>query len=529
MAQAAQKDIMDKETKAAYDSVPYESYAYPMTFPRHTGMVASLFGIPVTPPEKARILEIGSAAGGNVFPIALQYPSADITAIDLSAVQIAQAQKQQEAMGVKNIRFIAMDVCNIDKSFGQFDYIICHGVFSWVPDQVRDRILEICRDRLTDNGVAFISYNTLPGWQFVQSLRDMMRYHIERFATPREKVTQARALLEFLRDSAPSNREWYKNIIQEELNIVSKANDSYFFHDHLEGNNTQYYLHQFVEMARKHNLQYLGDTNLPSMFVENMPKEAVEKLRSVNDIVRQEQYMDFIINRRFRMSLVVKDTAKIVRQIPQDKIFDFYLSTAMKPKDAKANLENDFAFEKLDGGGLFTTHNLQSAALFTTLYEHGARPVHADALIKEVAKKLAMTDDTPLRKILSDYAIKLALHGYINLSTDTISFTKEISAKPEIYPLARYQAQQPSVKIVTSLNGSALPVDAIGGRVIACADGKNTLDDIVRIITQDIKTGKLQIQQNGKPILNDAEIKQALETVIRNVLGKCADNALLVA
>lgn len=529
MAQTAKKEVMDKATEQAYDNVPYESYAYPMTFPAHIGMVGSLFGLNTAAPQKARILEIGSASGGNVFPLALRYPNADITAIDLSDVQIAEAKKQQEVMGVKNIKFIAMDACKIDKSFGKFDYIICHGVFSWVPDEVRDRLLEVFNEHLNDNGVAFVSYNTLPGWQFVQSLRDMMRYHIERFETPREKVAQAKMLLEFLRESAPANREWYKNIIQEELNIVAKANDTYFFHDHLEGNNTQYYLHQFVDMARKANLQYLGDANLPSMFVENMPKNAAEKLRSVNDIVRQEQYMDFIVNRRFRMSLLIKGDAKLQRNIPQEKVFDFYLSSAMRPKNKDADKNAPFDFEKMDGGGTFTTNNPPATTLFLTLCEQGIKPIKAEDLIKETMKKLGTSDDTAIRKIILDFGVRLALHGYISFSADTLDFVKNVSEKPKAYPLARYQAQQPNVKIVTNVAGTAYPIDAVGMRIMTQLDGTKTKAEIVDALVAEVLSGKLNIKKEDKQLTEEAEIKEALTSVATNILEKCANSGLLVA
>ena len=65
---------------------------------------------------------------------------------------------------------------DIDDSFGTFDYIIVHGIWSWVPDVVKDKILNICSRNLSDRGIAYVSYNTYPGWKRLEQLRDIMLY-----------------------------------------------------------------------------------------------------------------------------------------------------------------------------------------------------------------------------------------------------------------------------------------------------------------------------------------------------------------
>jgi 2-polyprenyl-3-methyl-5-hydroxy-6-metoxy-1,4-benzoquinol methylase len=158
----------------SYDEVPYESYSYVQTHPAHMATIARLFGL--NPPDfkKASVLELGCAGGGNLLPLALLYPEASFTGLDLSQEQIAEANEGKKALKLKNIDFKQQDITTFDLKAhaGKFDYIIVHGVFSWVPEPVRGKILELCQSCLSPDGLALISYNTLPGWNAVRSLRE---------------------------------------------------------------------------------------------------------------------------------------------------------------------------------------------------------------------------------------------------------------------------------------------------------------------------------------------------------------------
>ena len=76
-------------------------------------------------------------------------------------------------------------ILDIDEGFGTFDYILCHGVYSWVPAPVREKILEILDRNLSPDGIGYISYNTYPGWHTRGMIRAMLAYHVRRFEQPR--------------------------------------------------------------------------------------------------------------------------------------------------------------------------------------------------------------------------------------------------------------------------------------------------------------------------------------------------------
>jgi cyclopropane fatty-acyl-phospholipid synthase-like methyltransferase len=137
-----------------YDEVPYESLPIPGTHPDRMSTVARLPGIDVAAVEASRVLELGCAGGGNLIPMAIGLPRAQFTGVDLSPVQVADGDTLIRALHLSNVKLIAANVMDIDEHFGEFDYIIAHGIYSWVPNSVQEKILEICKRNLAPRGVA---------------------------------------------------------------------------------------------------------------------------------------------------------------------------------------------------------------------------------------------------------------------------------------------------------------------------------------------------------------------------------------
>ncbi|MBU0858622.1 MAG: methyltransferase regulatory domain-containing protein, partial [Alphaproteobacteria bacterium] len=412
------------------------------------------------------------------------------------------------------------------KNKGKFDYIVCHGVFSWVPDVVRDKILELCEQCLTPNGLAIVSYNTLPGWNAVRSLREMMLFHTNRFNTPQEKIVQAKALLNFLADNVPEGRTGYKAVIEEERKMLANTNDSYIFHDHLEHTNKQFYFNEFMQMAAKNNLAYVGDTALTSMFVGNMPKGALEALQAVNDIVSQEQYMDFITNRRFRNSILCKKENVIKRSLDENQIFDYYLAPQMKPEEGKTKPPMNFVS---GNGGAFTANDEVAVTLYRTLCEQGNRPIHAEELVKKACAALPGSNLEAFRTTLKQSGIKLALHGYIALIADEAHAVTTISKKPEVFAWARYQAAQPGNKNVTNMIHAIVNSDIAGNMIMALLDGTRTQEQVVDAMVVNVKNGLLTVRQGETPVTDDAAIKTHMTAIVSQLLEKLAQQNLLAA
>lgn len=529
MAQQGAAAKKDTGETFAYDEVMYESYCYPQTHPTQMYVIGTLFGL--TPPDfkKARVLELGCAAGGNLFPLAQAWPEATFHGIDLSAQQIEQAQLQLKELGLKNLSFAQEDISKFDMkgNKGKFDYIICHGIFSWVPDFVRDAIFKLCNECLSEDGMAVISYNALPGWNAVRSLREMMIFHTQRFSTPAEKVGQARALLNFLLESVPESRASYRGIIEEELKMLAGTNDSYLFHDHMEGNNTQFYLNEFAAEAMKNGLSYVGDASISSMYIGNLPDKARDTLKALDNVVMQEQYIDFILNRRFRTSILCKKPEKLNRNLRAEQVMDYYLSTPMRPATPGADPKGDVVFS-MQGGPQFTTHGEVAGRLYMELAAAGNKPIAANELVDNTVKKLSGVAREAVVAVLQQNALELVLRGMLVLSAHSPDYAMTISEKPAVFPLVRLQAKS-GAKSVTNAFGTMVATDMLGNMVMERMDGKNTISAITDAIVAKVKDGTLNVTIEGKQASDEKTIRSEVEKNVNTMIQRMADQALLMA
>ena len=193
---------------STYDRVPYVSRPFRQTHPGHLAAVARLHGVPAAGPAAARVLEIGCAGGGNLLPMAERWPGARFVGVDASARQIGDARRDADGLGLTNVEFVAADVAAWDPGdAGPFDYVLCHGVYSWVSEGVRTAILARLRNSLGPAGVGYVSYNTLPGWHVRRALRDVMRFRARGYDDPAEQLEQAKRVVSFLVGAGDAKRD----------------------------------------------------------------------------------------------------------------------------------------------------------------------------------------------------------------------------------------------------------------------------------------------------------------------------------
>src|SRR6266567_8093421 len=155
---------MEAPEPFSYDRVHYPAKPYHVTRPDHLELFGWLFGMRPRPADEARVLEIGCGTGENVLLAAECFPRARFVGVDLSPSQIDAGRRTQAALGLDNVELRSFDLTRIDAEFGEFDYIVAHGVYSWVPAPVREALLEVMRQRLAPQGIAFVSANVKPGW-----------------------------------------------------------------------------------------------------------------------------------------------------------------------------------------------------------------------------------------------------------------------------------------------------------------------------------------------------------------------------
>src|SRR5262245_50731672 len=291
------------QTSSSYDELPYESKPIYRTHPDGMAAVATIFGLQPSPIAQCRVLELGCAAGGNLLAMAQCLPEAHFVGIDLSPRQIDEGQDAIKALGLKNVVLKAASILDVSDDFGTFDYIVCHGVYSWVPPAVQDKILSICSKNLSPNGIAYVSYNCYPGWHARGMIRDMVCYHTRKTQASVARAREARQFLGFLARTVWEGSP-YGALLREEDRLWNKVTDTYLVHEQLEDHNHPVYFHEFAERATGHGLQYLAEAEFSPLDAET-PAEVCEAFDGwAGNVLEWEQYLDFLRNRTFRRSLL---------------------------------------------------------------------------------------------------------------------------------------------------------------------------------------------------------------------------------
>ena len=370
------EDIMTTNTndvqQTIYSELGYKSMPFPYTTPATLEAYAALVGVAAPNPKTARVLELGATYGGNIISQALFNPDATFVGIELSQEQVEKGNEVIANAGLTNVSLIQSDIASIGSEIGTFDYIIAHGVYSWVDDGVKEALLRLMDEHLAEDGIAYVSYNTYPGWHTMEEVRQLMMFS-NRDKTQfnhKEKVLHGKTIGSIVGSQILK----YDNLKERNskflgaLRSVMQKDEYYVGHDHLEPNNDPVYFYQFNDHLEAHNLAYLCDADLTLSMVRSFDADIADTLDKLapNDHVAQEQYLDFMLDTTFRKSIICKakhaesvtydmGTPELVNSVPMRTIINSFTYTILFNEEALSMFENDIVrdtFQSIikDGG-----------------------------------------------------------------------------------------------------------------------------------------------------------------------------------
>ncbi|MBS0336422.1 MAG: class I SAM-dependent methyltransferase [Proteobacteria bacterium] len=510
-----------------YDYVPYESYSFAQTHIAHLELMGQMFGMNCADARKCRVLELGGASGGNLIPMAAEFPNSEFVCVDLSSVQIEEGARHAADLNLANISFLALSILDIPGSIGEFDYILCHGVYSWVPEEVREKIFAIARDLLSPEGIALVSYNTLPGWGLARCVRDMMRYHTSGTTDPVDRVRQSREFVSFVQKFQASTRSPWTETVGAEATRIAGARDSYVFHEFLEDSNHPIYFSEFMQRAHEFGLQYLGDSQINFMFLENQPRLIAERLAPLGT-EHIEQYSDFLHNRRFRFTLLVREGRALARAIDPAKVDLLYLRSLLVPDSrVPPNLERPGRNFRGPEDMNYSTVDFTSTAVLSTLADLAALPVTPEQVVEEVAERYRISDRAAILQSVRTTAIRLFMYGQMQLYLHPPGYVGRCSERPEALRTARYQAGFRS--LVTNGRHEMVALQPIERIALPLLDGTRTLQFLTDSVIARVRNSGLVLQREGVPISDAAELEREVAAHCATAIQAFAAQALLVA
>ena len=513
---------MPDQHATAYDRISYPGHPFGETHPGHLATLAMLFDMAPTPLDSCRVLELGCGDGANLIPVAYQWPQSKFVGLDLSEQAVSRGNALIARLGLKNIVLRVCDIMDVSAASGTFDYIIAHGVYSWVPDAVRGKMLSILRDNLTAQGIGYVSYNCYPGCHSRDIARAMMRYHVRGVTDPLQRVAQSRALLSLMAEVSAEDTI-YGFELRNQLDRIKDVDDNVLFHDDLSEVATPFYLHEVAEAAARHGLQYLCDAAFSVSRFEQLPPLARQALAAIpeDDAVTREQYADFVEARAFRASLFCRDSIKLNRSIDSRCVTRCHLGTSALPLDEAFDpAASGAATFKTENGSTLTTDHRLSKAVVRTLGRAWPQTIGFSDAVDAALATLGCAAE-PIRANLSEeidalagLALRAFSAGQFELHLFPPRLTTTVGPQPEASGLARRQADT-GLAVTNLRHRSVAMKDETVRRFLTLVDGTRTLDQLV----SDLNAA---IAANG----TQGGIRR--EAVVQN-LGLLAKLGLLVA
>jgi SAM-dependent methyltransferase len=481
----AEATILRMDTLTSYDELPYDSLPLPETQPDFLAAVARLHGFAAPDPSRARILELGCAQGGNLIPLAWRWPDSACVGVELSRVQAEAGAAFITALGAPNVRIVHGDLAALPDGLGEFDYIIAHGVFSWVPPSVQQALLAVCRHHLSPQGVAYVSFNVAAGWQRLQPLRAAL---IERTSTDLPAPQRYRQALRVLDEL---EAEWTDPALLKEIAYLKTAAPSYLFHEYLSECNAPLRFEAFAAQLDAHDLRYVGEAG---------PRRAVVELEDAWGLIPEsmagrwldaEAALDDALAIRFRRALIARADAQCA-QPPRPEFLDGLAFYADLRSEDEIDLEDASEQQFINpAGNLFkVTLPAMKAALMalSAAYPNalaypdllaGARQVMADFGVA------ATLDEAGFRDALFQMVMS---HGVMP-TVSVLSFASIPGEHPCAHALARWQARSPNW-VVSGARHVAMDLDPAGRTLLGALDGSRTFDELVAFMQAELaKTG----------------------------------------
>ncbi|CAH1660544.1 Methyltransferase domain-containing protein [Hyphomicrobiales bacterium] len=452
-----------------YDAVAYPAHSFSQTHPTRLATIAHFHGLEPAPAAAMRVLELGCGRGGNLIPMAAQYPQSEFVGIDLSGASIRQAKAEAAELGLDNLSFEQRDILAVTRDIGTFDYIIVHGVYSWVPDPVRERIVALFGELLAPQGVAYLSYNALPGCRMRDLARDVMLFATRDVADPKERVSVARASLKAVAE-ASDPESFHGAALRQRLKQVDELPDNVLYHDDLNPGARAFALHEVLSVAQRHGLQFLAEASFPSLAGAKGPAQQMLAQIPLEASALREQMLDLLIGRAFRETLLCRADIPLRHGIRPDALRPYYLAADVRPVpqaegEARPGVER---FQFQEGARLSVDLPLCKAALglmsalwpasiaWDDLVAHCCAEV-GDALGPDRAREIER---------LEGALIAIFKAGLIDIRLEPPTLTTTVNERPVASDIVRWQAE--SALEVTDLRHRTVQLDSIVVRKFVC-------------------------------------------------------------
>jgi SAM-dependent methyltransferase len=314
--------------------VPYVYGFKPMLAPAWLDLVAMIGGI--TPPAREggfAWCDLGCGQGVSAAILAATHPQGSFHGIDAMPAHVEHATRLAAEADAPNARFHAADFADTRAlPLPRFDYIVAHGVYSWVDRPVRAQLRRFIDNHLKSGGLVYISYNALPGWT-----GDLPFQHLARELAsdlPGDSAARfsgAAALLGNLAEAgAPSLAASF--VASELRRRPADYRPGYLVHEFMHAGWQPLYVTELRRDLKEIGLVPVGSALLAENFDGwTLGRRARKLVAGIADPDRRELVRDFCIDQRFRCDVFARDAASLSPAEQRERLMSAGLALARPP------------------------------------------------------------------------------------------------------------------------------------------------------------------------------------------------------
>ncbi len=503
-------------TRKSYDETPYISAPMMRSHPGRLAAQAIWRGLAAPQAAKARVLEIGCASGGNILPLAAALPDARFLGVDLSPVQIAAGEAHRKRYGIDNVELRAESFEAIDSRDGEFDFIICHGVYSWIPEPLREALLGVISARLAPGGVAMVSFNVLPGWRLFQIARDSMLLNARLIADPAQRAAKTRELFALLAAQS-ADKHSYGRFWRDEAQRMAAGGDAYLAHEIFEESNAPETFADFTARSARFDLEYLSEAVVVANNEDDLAPDGADSIRALahGDRLKRETYIDIFSGRSFREALLVR-AGRVGPPLPA-ALERLHFIPAV---DLEFKPEARDAFILAAGKTEIVVRAPEAEAPLRRLVERRPRSsTFADLMTEgELSPQAGDAVGEVLRAAVEA--------GLLAISTVPIDCAARLSERPRVWPIVAMDAAE-SDRTVT-IRHAAFQLGPLQRLFAPLMDGTRTRADLVAVALDLATSGQLTIGGPDGPVTDPAALRDRLEIAADAALVGFLRHGLLV-
>ena len=504
---------------AALTAMP-ASLPIPNTHPGRIAAVAALLGRGCAPAEKCCVLEIGCGSGLNLLSMAQQLPDSAFLGIEASSQRVEAGRVLAGKAGIGNARFEAMPIAGAGAALGQFDYVVCHGVFSRLAPDLQKQLLQTIKARLAPEGIALVSYDVLPGWALPLELRRMLAYRSRRFNGPVGKLRAVRELITVLAQSLGGREDGWSRSMEPLLKQVASLSDEQLVRDFLQEGSAPCHFHEFASRAAEAGLAYFAEADFHTHMGLALPAAQRARIgRLAADPIEFEQYADFVAERAFRSSLLVHAAAGRRESVGPARIGNLYLRAEVRPE---TDAEGGIVFA--NGAGLKLKPKTEAVqAALAVLAAAAPRSLGFDEIRLETGRRIGREVDPP--RLASDLQAALEC-GALTAATRPVAAPVSLPERPLGSALARALAATQDA--LPTLDHRAVRLEPLARLTLLYLNGTRDRAELIRLLGADLPRRRLHLQLDGKPVAGD-ELARRLPAALDETLCTLHGVALIAA